>query len=172
MDKLFDGQHDDETVLLVFRRHVIALRKGLYGILVPLAISSIPVFIWQTEIWPLWGALGGFGLGLILFFYHWVGWYFSIFIITDQRIRQVSQKGLFGKTVIDLGLPKIQNISYNIPGFSGEVLGFGTIVIQTYVGDLVLDKLHHPDRIYNVLLGAVKEVSADVNLNTHEQVEA
>lgn len=37
-------------------------------------------------------------------------------------------KGFFGKDVVELRLSKIQNISYNIPGFSGEIFGFGTMV--------------------------------------------
>jgi hypothetical protein len=78
--------------------------------------------------------------------------------VTDQRIRQVTQKGLFGKDVIELRLSKIQNISYNIPGFSGEVFKFGTIVIQTFVGDLVINKVEHPDVIYNKLQDAVNNV--------------
>jgi hypothetical protein len=155
MDKQFEGQHSDEELLFVFRRHIIAMRKGFYALLIPFVIASIPALVWPNNLNNFWIALGGLGVGLLLFFYHWVGWYFSIFLVTDQRIRQVSQKGLFGKSVIDLGLSKIQNISYNIPGLSGEVLGYGTIVIQTYVGDLVLDKIHQPSRIYNMLQDAV-----------------
>jgi hypothetical protein len=75
--------------------------------------------------------------------------------VTDQRIRQVTQKGFFGKDVIELRLSKIQNISYNIPGFAGEVFQFGTIVIQTFVGDLVIHNVEHPDKTYNKLQNAV-----------------
>jgi hypothetical protein len=84
-----------------------------------------------------------------------------MYIVTDQRIRQITQKGFFGKDVIELRLSKIQNISYNIPGFSGELFGFGTIVIQTFVGDLVINKVEHPDKIYNQLQDAVSAASAD-----------
>ncbi|RWZ79533.1 MAG: PH domain-containing protein [Candidatus Chaera renei] len=161
MNKQFEGQHDDETVLLVFRRHPIAMRKGFYALLVPIVVTSIPVLIWPQNAKLLYLWLGGFALGLLLFAYHWVGWYFSLFIVTDQRIRQISQKGMFGKSVIDLGLSKIQNISYNIPGLTGEMLGYGTIAIQTYVGDLILDKVHHPAKIYNNLQTILKQV--DVN---------
>ena len=35
------------------------------------------------------------------------------------------------------------------------MLGFGTIVIQTYVGDLVINKVEHPQEIYNKLQDAV-----------------
>jgi len=87
-------------------------------------------------------------------------WYFTIYIVTDQRIRQITQHGFFGKDVVELGLSKIQNISYNIPGFSGEMFSYGTIVIQTLVGDLVINKVQHPDEIYNKLQDAVSMASS------------
>jgi hypothetical protein len=168
----FEGQHEGEEILFVFRRHMIAMRKGFYALLIPFAIASIPAILWPNNLNNFWIALGGLGIGLLLFFYHWVGWYFSIFLVTNQRVRQVSQRGLFGKSVIDLGLSKIQNISYNIPGLSGEVLGYGTIVIQTYVGDLVLDRIQHPSRIYNMLQDAVHK-SANTSGGNHidEEIE-
>jgi hypothetical protein len=153
----FEGQHEDEEILFFFRRHIIAMRKGFYALLIPFLIASIPTLIWPGNFTFLYIALGGFGLGLLLFFYHWVGWYFTIFIVTNERLRQISQEGLFGKSVIDLGLSKIQNISYNVPGATGEMFGFGTIVVQTYVGDLVLDRVPHPGKIYTQLQDAMKD---------------
>jgi uncharacterized membrane protein YdbT with pleckstrin-like domain len=151
----FIGQRDGEKVLFVFRRHMIAMRKGFYMLVIPLTITAIPPLIWQYNLELFLLPVFGFGLGLILFIYHYIMWYFTIYIVTDQRIRQVTQRGFFGKDVIELRLSKVQNISYNIPGFSGEIFKFGTIVIQTIVGDLVIHKVEHPDEIYNKLQDAV-----------------
>lgn len=123
-------------------------------------------------LWLLWVVLAGLGLGLFLFFYTWIGWYYSIFIITDQRLQQTSQTGIFGKSVIDLSLSKIQNISYNIPGFSGEILGYGTIVLQTYVGDLIVDKVHKPEKIYNKLQDAVRRHGGTAEIMNEELPQA
>jgi uncharacterized membrane protein YdbT with pleckstrin-like domain len=151
----FEGQRPGEKVLFIFRRHIIAMRKGFYLLLIPLVITAIPPLIWQTNLELFLLPIGGFALGLVLFFYHFVMWYFTVYIVTEERIRQVTQKGLFGKDVVELRLSKIQNISYNIPGFSGEIFGFGTIVIQTFVGDLVIRHVEHPDKTYNKLQDAV-----------------
>ena len=169
MKKQFEGQRDDEKVLFVFRRHIIALRKGFYGLLIPFALASIPSLIWPGYLELLAVALAGFVIGLGIFFYFWIGWYFTVFIVTDQRIRQITQKSFFGTSVIDLSISKIQNVIYNIPGFTGEVFGFGTIVIQTYVGDLVLDRVPHPSKTYNKLQDAVK--AATENKGHHEEIE-
>ncbi len=163
MTQQFDGQRENEQVELVFRRHVIALRKGFYSLLIPFAVCSIPALICPNYLWLFYLSFGAFGLGLILLAYHWVGWYYTYFIITNQRLRQVRQKALFGRSVVDLGLGKIQNISYEITGFSGEVFGFGTIVVQTYVGDLVLDRVHNPNKIYNRLQDAVQKAGHGAN---------
>lgn len=157
-EKAFDGQRDGEELLFVFRRHIIAMRKGFYGLLIPFAISSLPVFIWQDNLNIFFLPMAGFIIGLLIFSYHFVLWYYTVYIVTNERIRQVTQNGFFGTDVVELRLSKIQNISYNVPGFSGEVFGFGTIVIQTFVGDLVIHKVEHPEKTYNKLQSAVMDV--------------
>ena len=161
----FEGQREGEELLFVFRRHIIAMRKGFYLLLIPFAISSIPPLIWQTNLMLFWLPVIGFVLGLVLFSYHFMMWYFTIYIVSDQRLRQVTQKGFFGTDVVELRLSKIQNISYNIPGLTGELFGFGTLVIQTYVGDLVIHKVEHPNKIYNKLQDAILENSDEKDSN-------
>jgi uncharacterized membrane protein YdbT with pleckstrin-like domain len=154
----FEGQREDEELLFIFRRHIIAMRKGFYLLLIPFTVSALPVFLWPTVLEVYWSPLVGFIIGLVLFFYHFLMWYYTIYIVTNQRLRQVTQKGFFGKDVVELGLSKVQSISYNVPGFSGEIFGFGTIVIQTIVGDLIINKVEHPEKIYNKLQNAVAAV--------------
>lgn len=168
----FDGQRDGEELLFVFRRHIIAMRKGFYLLLIPFAVSAIPPLIWQTQLELFLLPIGGLLLGLVLFSYHYLMWYFTIYIVTDQRIRQITQRGFFGKDVVELRLSKIQNISYNIPGFSGEVFDFGTIVIQTFVGDLVIHNVAHPDTVYNQLQDAVSAALADEKQGDYEEITA
>ena len=167
----FEGQHEGEELLFVFRRHIIAMRKGFYSLLIPLLITSIPPLIWQTNLMLFLLPLGGLILGLLLFSYHFLMWYFTVYIVSNERIRQVTQRGLFGKDVVELRLSKIQNISYNIPGFTGEIFQFGTIVIQTFVGDLVIHKVEHPSETYNKLQDAVHNATKDMRQEeVHEEV--
>lgn len=166
----FDGQREGEELLFVFRRHIIAMRKGFYGLLIPFAVSAIPPLIWQDKLELFLLPLGGLVIGLIIFSYHFMLWYYTVYIVTDQRLRQVTQQGFFGTDVVELQLSKIQNISYNIPGFTGEVFGFGTLVIQTFVGDLVIHKVEHPDKTYNKLQDAVMK-AVDKQGNHEEETE-
>lgn len=165
----FEGQRPDEQVLFVFRRHIIAMRKGFYLLAAPLVILSIPPLIWQSNLELFLLPVAGLILGLILFSYHFIIWYFTIYLVTNQRIRQITQKGIFGKDVVELQLSKIQNISYNIPGFIGEIFGFGTIVIQTFVGDLVIRYVEHPEKTYNKLQNAV---NAGMGYGDNEKIDS
>jgi len=167
----FDGQREGEELLFVFRRHIIAMRKGFYGLLIPFAISAIPPLVWQDKLELFLLPLGGLGLGILIFAYYYMMWYFTVYIVSNERLRQVTQKGFFGKDVVELRLSKVQNISYNIPGFSGEVFGYGTLVIQTFVGDLVIHKVEHPDKIYNKLQDAVYN-TRDEGTDEKEAIEA
>ena len=166
----FEGQREGEELLFVFRRHIIAMRKGFYSLLIPFALSSIPPLIWQSNLSLFLLPVGGLLIGLVLFFYHFIMWYFTVYIVTNERIRQVTQRGLFGKDVVELRLSKIQNISYNIPGFSGEVFRFGTIVIQTFVGDLVIHMVEQPSKIYNKLQNAVDRVTDKQIRGDYEEI--
>lgn len=164
--KQFNGQREGEELLFIFRRHIIAMRKGFYGLLVPFALLSIPPLVWQDNLWLFLMPLVGLVVGLIIFSYYFLMWRYTYYLVTDQRIRQTTQKGFFGTDVVELTLSKIQNISYNIPGFSGEVFGYGTIVIQTFVGDLIINNVDHPENIYNKLQDAVSRVD---QIKHHEE---
>jgi len=167
----FEGQREGEELLFVFRRHIIAMRKGFYLLLIPFAISSVPPLIWQTRLELFLLPIAGLTIGLILFSYHFMMWYFTVYIVSTERIRQVTQRGFFGKDVVELRLSKIQNISYTVPGFTGEIFKFGTIVIQTFVGDLVIRNVEHPNKIYNKLQDAVEQaVDKGGQSEAHEEI--
>lgn len=154
----FDTQHEDEEVLMVFRRHPVVMRKGLIALLIGLLFGMIPSLIWPTDLANLWFAPLGMAIGGIYLFYEWIGWYYSVFIVTDQRLLVISQKGLFRRTVSDIGLMKIQSINFEISGVQETLLGFGTILVQTFVGDLVMDHIHHPAKTQEHIVKIIKEL--------------
>ncbi len=163
--KYFEDQFDDEEVLFVFHKHPITMRKGLvFGMLGPL-LGVIPAAIKpELGFGAFFGGLAiGCLLGLVIFAPSWIGWHFSVFIMTDQRFIQITQKGLFHRTVADLGLAQIQSVNYEVAGLQQTMLGFGTIKMQTYVGDLTIHDVHHPARIQKQLLGILRASSITNN---------
>ncbi|HXE10173.1 MAG TPA: PH domain-containing protein [Verrucomicrobiae bacterium] len=157
--KYFNDQFDDEEVLFVFHKHPIVMRKGLvFGMFGPL-IGILPAAL-KPDLgmgFFFGGLIGGCLLGLLIFAPSWIGWHFSVFIVTDQRFIQITQKGLFHRAVADLGLQQIQSVNYEVSGIEQTMLGFGTIKMQTYVGDLTIHNVHHPARIQKKLLSILRE---------------
>lgn len=152
MTKLvFDGQREGEEVKFIFRRHFTTAKAGIIFLLTMVIIGISPLLLWQGDVRMFWLFLGLLLVGVVGFLYSYMMWYFSVYIVTDQRIRQISQKGLLKKTVVDLGLDKIQSISYGITSVVGGILGYGTILIQTGVGDLVISAVGKPAEIYERL---------------------
>ena len=157
--KYFPDQFDDEEVLYVFHKHPIVMRKGLvFGMLGPL-IGVLPAAVSPSLGLSVFfgGLAAGIVLGLLIFFPSWIGWHFSVFIVTDQRFIQITQKGLFHRSVADLSLSQIQSVNYEISGFQETMLGFGTINMQTYVGDLIIHDVHHPAKVQKKLLNILRK---------------
>lgn len=79
------------------------------------------------------GGEGLFVFRRMLFFYHWIGWHFGIFVVTNMRLLYETQDRLSNRGTIDVGVFKIENISYNILGFSTVLPRYDTLVTQAYV---------------------------------------
>lgn len=159
-DKYFEDQLDDEDVLYVFRKHPIVMRKGLVLCCLGPLLGIIPAAV-KPELgfgWFFGGLAAGFLLGFLLIFPYWIAWYYSVFIVTNQRFIQITQKGLFHHSTVDLSLQQIQSLNYEISGIQQTLLGYGTILMQTYVGDLVIHDIHHPSHIYKKMTMILREL--------------
>ena len=163
--KYFADQMDDENVLFVFRKHPIVMRKGLIiglGALLIGPLYTLGLTYAHPDNYPsisfFFGSLGISAIfGTLLYFPSWIGWFYSVFIVTDQRLIQITQKGLFHRSVVDIGLQQIQMVNYEVAGLQETLLGFGTIMMQTYLGDLIIHDIHHPAKIQKKLLGILRE---------------
>jgi len=168
--KYFDDQFDDEEVLYVFRKHPIVMRKGLVvgsaALLVGPLYTLVLTYFNQTNPPSFLFFFGSLGISLVLsavvFMPWWISWYFSVFIVTDQRFIQITQRGFFHRSVVDMGLNQIQIVNYEISGMQETLLGFGTITMQTFVGDLVIHYIHHPQKIQKHLLEILRAKGVQV----------
>lgn len=147
----FEGQRDGEHVELIFRRHISTTWRGMMWLLFWGIIGALPMLLWRGDERMFFVWLGALAIGLIGMMYVYMLWHFSYYLVTNQRVRQVRQKGLFRKTVVDLGLDKIQSISYEVPGIKGGMMGYGTLLIQTQVGDMTISMVRQPEKTYNRL---------------------
>lgn len=156
--RYFKEQFEDEEVLMVFRKHPVVMRRGLVYAAVAILLGTIPSLIRPEFSWFFIGLGAGFLLAVIVFFPSWISWYYSVYIVTDQRLIQVKQKGMFHRSMVALNLDQIQMVNYEIGGFQETVLGFGTIMIQTLVGSLTIHEVHHPAKIQKKLLHTLRDL--------------
>lgn len=155
-NKDFADQFDDEEVLYLFRKHPIVMRKGLIISMLAILAGSIPALIKPEMSYFYGGLAGGLVLGIILFIPSWIIYWYSVFIVTNQRLIQITQKGFFNRSVVDIGLKKILATSYEVKGIQATLLGFGTIMIQTYMGDLVIHEVHHPTEVISCITDVLR----------------
>lgn len=159
----FPGQHADEQIDLVFRHHPVIMRKPLIACLSIVAISEIPlIFLPPEQIGVGFQILGvGVLMALIIGFYYWVGWFYSVFILTDNRLIDIRQKGFFYRRVNELGLDKVQSINYETKGIQAALFKFGDINIQTFGGvEWLLKSISHPAEVHTHLMDASRRVSS------------
>ncbi len=163
--KYFPDQFDDEAVLYVFRKHPIVMRKGLIwgsiGLLVGPLYTLILTYVHASNppsmMFFYLSFVASIIISALLFFPAWMSWYYSVFIVSDQRFIQITQKGFFHRSVVDMGLSQIQMVNYEVAGLQETLLGFGTIMMQTIVGDLVIHYLHHPQKIQKRMLEILRK---------------
>ena len=163
--KYFESQFDDEEVLYVFRRHPVVMRTGLVvsmgswliGPLIILALTYIMPDNPPSLVAFFVAVIGSIVFGSLLILPWWISWYFSLFIMTSQRFVQITQKGLFHTSFADISLPQIQQVNYEVSGLQETLLGFGTITMQTYIGELVIHDVPHPAKIQRKVVQILRD---------------
>lgn len=181
--RYFKEQFADEEVLLVFRKHPVVMRKGIIfaalGLLFPMLVILVMTFVYANNpdklpaVSAFYIAMGvGFLLAVVAMLPHWISWNYSVYIVTDQRMIQITQKGLFRRSMVALGLDQIQMVNYEVDGIEQTVLGFGTIVVQTFVGSLTINHVHHPAKIQKEMLHLLRDLGYSMgNGGTGQQEE-
>jgi hypothetical protein len=177
--KHFKEQFEEEETLLVFRKHPIVMRKGLifasFGMLVGPLYTLILIYADKNHppsiAFFFASVLASFILAMIILFPWWVKWYFSVYIMTNKRFIQQT-RSLLQVNVVDIGLDQIQMINYQIAGLEETVLRFGTIVVQTFVGDLVIKQVHHPDKIQNKMVHILRDLGIHHTARPTQREEA
>lgn len=161
----FPGQHEGETIAHVFRTHPVVLRKKLIIGLLILVVSEIPLLLFPdyfditTKI-----LLGGLVAAILYMAYYWMGWYYSIYILTDSRLINIRQMGFFSREVNEINIAKIQSVNYRTRGVQAALFKFGDINIQTSSGtEWKLNSIHHPVTVHEHIMRAVRDAGQNVS---------
>ena len=131
----------EEKVLKVSHRHWFDILMHFASIIalmgmVFLSFVALPAFFPD----PLASEYGRFFLFIentivllswIYFFLIWIDVWFDTWIITDDRIINIEQSGLFSREVSELKLARVQDVSVEVHGFFQTFLNYGDVHIQS-----------------------------------------
>jgi len=160
----FPGQHDDEQVILFLRRHwFIFLRRLIFVIFSIIGLVLIYFFFdllssnfLRSDYYNLLLFVESLGTLFIwnLFFILWIDFYLDAWIVTNERIINISQKGFFNRDISELKLTKIQDVTSEIVGVIPTILGYGNIYVQTAaeVERFTFYQIPNPNEVKNTIV--------------------
>jgi hypothetical protein len=157
----FPGQRPGEEVQMVFHQHPLVMRKQLIIGLIVMVLAILPLDFPQVYVsvtltsWCIKIAAVAYLAVLAYWVHRWIGWYYTVYIVTDQRVVEIKQKGLFDRTVSEWQLDNILFVNYRVGGFQAVIFSYGDITLRTYVGDLVIKTVHKPTHIHAQLQAIV-----------------
>ncbi len=180
MHKLFAGQLEGEKIYLVVRRHWYFLVKR---IVITALIAGIYIFFMTTGPETMPGLFDGtagtivlvfsrlFQLGLLFaLLIIWALYYLNMQIVTNIRIVDVDQISLFSRTVSELNIVNVQDVTSESKGIFATIFGFGDVYVQTagVQQRFIFEAVPHPEEIKKLLLDLYEKEANRPRPVTHE----
>lgn len=173
----FPGQQEHEKIYLVTRRHPIVLAKeiGVWLVFVALLLLVdaylVPAFpVLETE--PYLEIVNLIKSLYLMFlvgglFSLWILYYLNYQIITNERIVDVTQKGLLHHTTSELHLGRIQDVTAEVRGILGNLFNYGNVHVQTAgeASRFEFDRVPNPHSINKLILDLYEQLPPEKKLN-------
>ena len=142
-----------EKKVFCLRRHVITFLPAILLYILALAIPiGITIYfglgdgknILDSDYAPLFILLGGvYLLSVTLFFFaYFIDFYLDVLFITNDRLVDMEQNNLFARTVSEVDLYRIQDVTSEVKGIAAHMFNYGTLTIQT-AGSKPQFKIHN-----------------------------
>lgn len=165
----FKGQKPEEKILMVLHRHWFNILSQFVSVFLMLLLL-FGSFIFLPVLFPQVSETFGSNLFYFLenslfvfiwliFFIIWIDYYFDVWIVTDQRIVNIEQKGLFGRVVSELELEKIQDITADVKGIIATFLNYGDLQVQTAAEQerFIFRNIPDPYNVKNIIMNLHKK---------------
>lgn len=159
---IFPSEKPYEKTELFLRRHGLILFFIYFGFGL-LALLGLSGFYFSKNFFPLEGnglALGQFLLSVYLLiiwqvlFKGLADYYLDTWIVTDHRVLEIHQIGLFKRDISELRLSKIQDISVKIEGMMPTFFNYGDIIVQTagVIQEFKFEQIPNPQKVKDEIL--------------------
>ncbi len=158
---------ENEKVIIAFHRHwiVVASKLSFASLLLlpPLAALILtPSFEIKTEfVFLVFYLISVYMMAAIFVsFVIWFDYYLDIWIVTDERIIDVEQIGMFRREVSEFMLSRVQDVTVEIPSFMATLLRYGNIRVQTAgQQSFAARDIPQPDKIKDIILNEAKKIN-------------
>lgn len=181
MHKLFPSQADDEKIHVIVRQHWVVLIKKLLVWLIFAAALILFKRYGQATLPGLFE--GGIGQATLLFtqiytlflilvlFLIWLFYYLNVQIITDRRIVDIDQVGLFFHEVSELHIENIEDVTSDVSGILGTIFNYGDVFVQTAgtIERFEFSDVPNPGAVNKLILDIYEQIPAERRIHMHHK---
>jgi uncharacterized membrane protein YdbT with pleckstrin-like domain len=96
-----------------------------------LLAPTLPFFSFLPSKFTFFAMIAWYMFVLTYVIEQFLGWYFNIYVITDERVIDINFYSLIYKEVSEAQIDKIEDITATTAGILGAIFNFGHIYIQT-----------------------------------------
>lgn len=169
----FDGQDNEEKIILFLRQHVIVNIKWVF--ISALLFFAVPIFEFLLS-------LGGTSLSQILpssynfilrfmvglfafgyFFENFLNWYFNSYIVTNKRVVDIDFYGITRRRFSEAPLRNIEDVTNDISGFGPVIFHYGDVSIQTAAEarEITFENVPDPDKVQDIVSDLISEIRGE-----------
>lgn len=156
------NQEEQEELVLFIRRDLFVLFKSVISYVM---LIMIPIVVWLVlnTLEVVFGEMFGIFLTLVVFSYYlivlvlfyraFLDYYLDIWIVTTKRIINIEQQDLFHRTISEVRLSKVQDVTSESKGFFPTFFDYGEVFVQS-AGELpriVFEEVPQPQKIAKII---------------------
>lgn len=145
LDRILSSPLPGERVQMVIRKHWFTISRAIVFYLILLVLPlllRLPLERHAPELWlaltgtEIWGMLGRLAISLyylmvwVFFSMTWINYYLDVWVVTNERMLALEQQGLFNRTVVEMRLSRVQDVTAHVKGIFHTVLDFGDVRVQ------------------------------------------
>jgi uncharacterized membrane protein YdbT with pleckstrin-like domain len=107
-------------------------------------------------------------------FLEFTDYYLDVWIVTNERVINIEQEGLFHRTASELHLTAIQDVTSDVQGIVRTLFDYGNVHIQTAgeKGRFIFKNIEEPEKIKEFVIRLVEEDKMRHGLREGGQQEA
>ena len=144
----FDGQKQGEKIVAVWRSHMWVMSRSGFIFALFIIVGSLPLAFssasWAAGFLIFFICLGAIYLLLQVYLY-----ISTLYILTNERILSINQSKLLMRTINEVPLSNIQNVSHTRKGLFQMLMDYGNVEIQT-AGSTTAMNLKNVPRPYRI----------------------